>query len=109
MTVLGLVTAEGGAVPTDGAAVPRRNGGKRWRARKDSMSQTDAEIVVAVDVELRRGDPRSSVYREAMIDVLRFRLRGVEIPLRYRPGTVEADAAFSGNDRGHVLWRKLMA
>ena len=35
-----------------------RNGGKRWRARKDSMSQTDAEIVVAVDVELRRGDPR---------------------------------------------------
>ncbi len=26
----------------------------------------------------------SSVYREAMIDVLRFRLRGVEIPLRYQ-------------------------
>jgi hypothetical protein len=72
------------------------------------MSQTDAEISAAVDAELKPGDARSAVYREAMIDVLRFRLRNVAIPRRYPTGTVEADAAFSGNERGHALWRKLL-
>ena len=72
------------------------------------MSQSDAEIVAAVDTELRRCDARSAIYREAMIDVLRFRLRGVAIPRRYRPGTVELDADAAGNERGHALWRKLL-
>jgi hypothetical protein len=71
------------------------------------MIRTDAEISAAVDAELHPGDARSAVYRQGIINVLRFRIQGVKIPCSYRLETVEADAYFSGNERGHVLWRKL--
>jgi len=71
------------------------------------MIQTDAEILAAVAEELKHADARSGVYRDGMADVLRYRVRGVPIPARYRSGTVEHDAYFAGNWHGHVLWRKL--
>ena len=72
------------------------------------MIQTDAEIVAAVDAELRPGDARSAIYRQALIDVLRYKLRAVAVPRCYVPGSVEFDAYYSGNERGWVLWRKLL-
>jgi hypothetical protein len=68
---------------------------------------SEAQILAAVDKEIKRGAARSAVYRQAMIDVLRYRFWGVAIPHRYTPGTVEADAYFAGNERGHLLWREL--
>ena len=76
------------------------------------MSQqraTDIQILAAVAEELGRGDARSAVYQQGMADVLRYRLQGIAIPQVHRPGTVEFDAYYSGNERGHVLWRKLRA
>jgi hypothetical protein len=68
---------------------------------------TEACIQAAVTEELRIGDARSAIYRQGLVDVLRLRLQRIPIPARYRPGTVEYDAYFSGNDRGHVLWHKM--
>jgi len=70
-------------------------------------AEADVEILAAVAEELKRGDARSAVYQQGMADVLRYRLRGVTIPRRYRAGTVEFDAYYAGNERGHVLWGKL--
>ncbi len=64
-------------------------------------------IEAAVNAELRVGDRRSAVYRQAMIDVLQFRLNGVPMSAPYGPGTVEFDARMAGIDRGHLLYRKL--
>ena len=72
------------------------------------MIQTDAEILAAVAEELKHADARSGVYRDGMADVLRYRVRGVAIPRRYRPGTIECDAYYAGNSHGHALWRKLL-
>jgi hypothetical protein len=71
------------------------------------MITTDAEIQAVVDEELRTGDKRSVPYRLAMIDVLRLRILRIQIPMRYEPGTVEFDAYYSGNTRGHALWRAI--
>lgn len=53
------------------------------------------------------GDRRSAVYWRGALDVLRFRLEGVRIQCPFKAGTVEFDAYFSGNDRGHALWRQV--
>jgi hypothetical protein len=68
---------------------------------------SEAEILAAVAEEIKRGDARSAEYQRGMAAVLRWRERNVRIPCPYRLGTAEADAYFSGTDRGHVLWRKL--
>lgn len=68
---------------------------------------TDKQIEALVDDELRHGDKRSAPYRSAMIDVLDFRLNGTPLPQPYRPGSVEFDAHCAGNERGHLLFRKL--
>jgi len=70
-------------------------------------SMTEREIAVAVDEELRHGDKRSPVYRQAMVDVLRFKFHGMPLPTPYRPGSVEFDAYYAGNERGHQLYRQL--
>lgn len=56
-----------------------------------------------------RGDRRSAVYWRGALDVLRFRLEGERIQCPYKAGTVEFDAYFSGNDRGHLLWNQMRA
>ncbi len=60
-----------------------------------------------VDHEMQWGDPRSSVYRLGAIDCLCRRTTGVELPKRYKMGTVEADAYWAGFDRGWMIWRRL--
>jgi len=70
---------------------------------------SEAQILAAVAEELRRGDARSPVYQLGMADVLRYRLYGVPITRPYRPGSIEFDAYYSGNERGHLLWRKMQA
>lgn len=68
---------------------------------------SEAQIQAAVSGELRFGDARSAVYRQGMVDVLRYRAQGVPIPRAHRPGTVEFDAYHAGNARGWILWNKL--
>ena len=68
---------------------------------------TESDIQRMVDAELRVGEPRSAVYRAGVEDVLRLKCIGRPLPRRYRLGSVEADAYFAGNDRGHILWRRL--
>jgi len=70
-------------------------------------SMTEREIAVAVDEELSHGDKRSLVYRQGMVDVLRLKFHGTPLPTPYRPGSVEFDAYYSGNERGHQLYRLL--
>lgn len=84
---------------------------KRRRMPADEARRVVAEarIQAAVADELRIGDARSDTYREGMVDVLRLRVLQIPIPRRYRPGTVEFDAYYAGNDRGHALWRKMQA
>lgn len=59
-----------------------------------------------VDAAKRYGDKRSAEYWRGALDVLRFRMHAERIQCPYREGTVQFDAYFSGNDRGHVLWRE---
>ena len=69
---------------------------------------THTEIAAAVDAELRGGDMRSGIYRQAMIDVLAYRVNGTPMSSPYsRPGTVEFDAYLAGVERGNALYRKL--
>jgi hypothetical protein len=63
-------------------------------------------IAAMVDGELRHGSPRSSEYREGMIDLLCRKLNAEPMPRRYRPGTVQFDAHCSGVDRGWILYRE---
>ena len=51
------------------------------------------------------GDRRSAVYWRGALDALRFRLQGGRIQCPYEAGSVEFDAYFAGNERGHHLWR----
>lgn len=60
-----------------------------------------------VDKALAVGDKRSPEYRQGMLAVIRFRMEGRRIACPYGLGTSQADAFFSGNDRGHSLWRQL--
>jgi hypothetical protein len=69
------------------------------------MSKLSVEEMV--DAELAPGGPRSSEYRLGMVDVLRYRLEGTRIPKRFELGTVQADAYYAGNERGHAYWRSL--
>jgi len=62
-----------------------------------------------VDAELAKGSPRSHEYRNGMLDVLNYRMRGVKIHVPHKEGTAAADAYFAGNVRGHALWRTLQA
>lgn len=60
-----------------------------------------------VDTELSFGNRRSAEYRRGMIDVLRYHLEGARIQCPYPEGSVQFDAYFAGNDRGHLVWREL--
>jgi len=54
-------------------------------------------------------DPRSSEYKQGVMDVLKFRLgeaNEVFGKKRYLLGTVQADAYFAGCDEGHRLARE---
>ena len=62
-----------------------------------------------VDAELAKGSARSREYRNGMLDVLNYRMRGVKIHVPHKEGTASADAYFAGNIRGHALWRTLQA
>lgn len=62
-----------------------------------------------VDAALAHGDRRSPEYRRGMVDVFRFRLEGWHIVPPYPLGTSQADAYFSGNERGNELWRRMQA
>lgn len=62
-----------------------------------------------VDVAKRNGDKRSAEYWRGALDVLRFRIEAVRIQCPYPEGTAQFDAYFSGNERGHALWRASVA
>ncbi len=68
---------------------------------------TSNQIDHLVDQELRHGDRRSSEYRAGAIAVLSFKELGIRIPQPYMPGTSQADAYWSGFDRGWAIWHKL--
>lgn len=54
-----------------------------------------------------RGTRRSAEYWQGALDVLRYRMQGIRIVCPYREGSVQFDAYFAGNDRGHhQLWRE---
>lgn len=53
------------------------------------------------------GSRRSLEYWRGVLDVLRFRMEGDRIECPFREGTVQFDAYFAGNDRGHALWRQM--
>lgn len=60
-----------------------------------------------VDKALSTGDRRSPEYRQGMLAVIRFRMEGQRTPCPFALGTSQADAFFSGTDRGHALWRQM--
>lgn len=66
------------------------------------MTRSDVEQIV--DERLKSGDPRSRQYREGMLAVLLFKFLGTRIDCPYKSGSVDADAYFHGNDRGHHEW-----
>lgn len=55
------------------------------------------------------GNKRSAEYWRGALDALRFRMLGDPIRCPYREGSVEFDAYFAGNERGHHLWRDLQS
>lgn len=59
-----------------------------------------------IEAAKRHGDKRSAEYWRGALDVLRFRMQAARIQCPYREGTVQFDAYFAGNDRGHALWRE---
>lgn len=61
-----------------------------------------------VDRILSQGDPRSDVYREGMLAAFRLRRTGVAIPRPYEMGSLAADAYYSGTQRGHDEWPKVL-
>jgi hypothetical protein len=61
-----------------------------------------------VDHILSQGDQRSREYREGVLAVFRMRRLGGCIPHPYEMGTAEADAYFSGVERGHHEWGKIL-
>ena len=60
-----------------------------------------------VDTALASGDRRSPEYRRGVLAIIRFRMEGQRTPCPFALGTSQADAFFSGTDRGHALWRRL--
>jgi hypothetical protein len=61
------------------------------------------------DEILRHGDPRSPEYRLGMVDCLCRRTAGVETLQRFQIGTAQADAYWSGYDRGWSVWNRIKA
>lgn len=59
------------------------------------------------DEVLRHGDPRSPEYRLGIADCLCRRTIGTLTPLRFQMGTAQADAYWSGFDRGRVVWEEI--
>lgn len=68
-----------------------------------------ARVTEPVDQDLAIGDPRSPEYRNGVLNAYAFREMRVPIPHppRYKVGTAQFDAYFSGIERGHALWRRL--
>jgi hypothetical protein len=62
-------------------------------------------IAHLTDTALKQGTPRSPEYRRGIEDVLRLKFGGHPIRCPFQPGTAQFDAYFSGNDRGHAIYR----
>lgn len=56
---------------------------------------------------MRYGDPRSGEYKLGALDLLCRRAFGIEFPKRFKMGSVQADAYWSGVERGWMVWHKL--
>lgn len=63
-------------------------------------------IAQLVDAALVAGTPCSREYRQGAEDVLRLKLGGQPIRCPFQPGTAQFDAYFSGNARGHAIYRE---
>jgi len=50
-------------------------------------------------------DPRSDAYKLGVREILNCRTMGFRFKCRYKLGTAEADAFFSGSDEGNAIWR----
>jgi len=76
---------------------------------KSCLEIFQTRVIDPVDKDLAIGDPRSTEYRNGMLDAYAHRELRIPIPrpLRYKLGTSQADAYFAGNERGHALWRRL--
>lgn len=79
--------------------------GTNGAAPAEQGSGTPEQIA---DAALVIGNRRSAEYRCGMLDVLRYRLEGVPIRCPYQEGSVQFDAYFAGNDRGHHVWRAMV-
>jgi len=51
-------------------------------------------------------DPRSDAYVLGVRELLKCKAMGVKFHCRYKPGTAEADAFYSGSDEGNAIWRR---
>lgn len=60
------------------------------------------------DKILEFGNRRSAVYREGMIAVIKRRIEDTPIQVPYAAGSIEFDAFFAGNERGHNEWRNAL-
>lgn len=58
-------------------------------------------IAQLIDATLQHGTPKSPEYRRGM----RLKFGGQPIRCPFHPGTVQFDAYFAGNDRGHAIYR----
>lgn len=60
-----------------------------------------------IETAKRYGNRRSPEYWRGALDVLRNRLDGGRVTCPFPEGTAQFDAYFSGNERGHALWRQM--
>lgn len=67
-----------------------------------------SRVIDPVDKHLAIGDPRSPEYRNGMLDAYALHeLRApIPRPWRYKIGTAQSDAYFSGIEHGHALWHQ---
>ena len=65
------------------------------------------QIEGLVDQELRFGTQRSAEYRRGAIELLCRKEMSTALAVPYSLGTAQADAWFSGTDRGWMIWHKL--
>jgi hypothetical protein len=63
-------------------------------------------IAQLIDATMKHGTPRSPEYRRGIEDVLRLKFGGQPIRCPFQLGTPQFDAYFSGNDRGHAIYRE---
>jgi hypothetical protein len=69
------------------------------------MGRIVTTIAKLTDTALKHATPRSIEYRRGIEAVLRFKFHGERIQFPYRTGTPQADAYFSGNDRGWEIYK----